>query len=435
MAYGIQVLKSKLAMKKIRAGLRYDYYEMKISTQDMPMVQNSRLMWLHPVLGWCSKAVDTVADRLQVKGWKNDNFGITEIFQMNNADVLFDSAILSALITSCSFIYIYKDETGFPSLQVIDGEHATGIIDPQTNLLEEGYAVLRSDDNGTPTLEAYFGPGFITYYPAGAEPYTIENNAPYPLLVPIIYRPDSKRPFGHSRISRAMMSIVEGAIRTVKRSEIAAEFYSFPQRYVVGTDADAVALDKWKATISTLLEITKDEDGDKPSVGQFSQQSMQPHLEQIRNFASLFAGETGLTMDDLGFVSENPSSAEAIKASHESLRVLVEKAQRTFASCFLNVGYLATCLRDKFPYERRQFYLTSLEWMPAFKPDAAALSSIGDGAIKVNQAVPGYFNFDNLEILTGIAPSSLEPPKDSPPQPVVTDDDDEDEDEDEPDEE
>lgn len=209
------------------------------------------------------------------------------------------------------------------------------------------------------------------------------------------------------------MSLTEGAVRTVKRSEISAEFYSFPQRYILGTDSEQEALDKWKATVSTFLEITKDQDGDKPTVGQFSQQSMQPYLDQIRGFASLFAGESGLTMDDLGFVSDNPSSAEAIKASHESLRVLAEKAQRTFGSCFLNVGYIAACLRDNFAYRRSQFFLTELQWRPAFKPDAAALSGIGDGAIKLNQAVPGYFNTDNLVDLTGIEPSSLPVPEES----------------------
>ena len=34
------------------------------------------------------------------------------------------------------------------------------------------------------------------------------------------------------------------------------------------------------------------------------------------------------------------------------------------------------------------------------------LSSIGDGAIKLNQAVPGYFNKENLRDLTGINYSS-----------------------------
>ena len=36
------------------------------------------------------------------------------------------------------------------------------------------------------------------------------------------------------------------------------------------------------------------------------------------------------------------------------------------------------------------------------------LSNIGDGAIKINQAVPGYFNNDNLRDLTGINASDLE---------------------------
>ena len=36
---------------------------------------------------------------------------------------------------------------------------------------------------------------------------------------------------------------------------------------------------------------------------------MTPHTEQLRMFAALFAGETGLTLDDLGFVTDNPSSA------------------------------------------------------------------------------------------------------------------------------
>lgn len=347
--------------------------------------------------------------RLQVRGWKNDNFNLEQIFQMNNADIFFDSAILSALISSCCFVYISEDETGFPRLQVIDGYDATGVIDPVTNLLKEGYAILEKDKHGKASLEAYFETGKTTFYPKDSSPYSIENSAPAPLLVPILYRPDARRPFGHSRISRAMMALTEGAVRTVKRSEISAEFYSFPQRYALGTDSDREPLDKWRATLSTLLEISKDDDGDKPTVGQFTQQSMQPYMDQIRTFASLFAGESGLTMDDLGFVSDNPASAEAIKASHESLRVLAEKAQRTFGSCFLNVGYLAACLRDHFPYQRRQLYLTELQWKPAFKPDASALSGIGDGAIKLNQAVPGYFNTDNLVDLTGIEPSEMEP--------------------------
>ena len=65
------------------------------------------------------------------------------------------------------------------------------------------------------------------------------------------------------------------------------------------------------------------------------------------------------------------------------------------------------CLRDEYPYYRNQVYETKPMWEPVFEPDSAMLSLIGDGAIKINQAVPGYFNKDNLRDLTGIDASSL----------------------------
>ena len=110
---------------------------------------------------------------------------------------------------------------------------------------------------------------------------------------------------------------------------------------------------------------------------------------------------TGFTHDDLGFVTDNPSSAEAIKASHETLRIAARKAQRCFGSGFLNVGYVARCIEDEMPYVRNQFYLTKPKWYPVFEPDVATLSGIGDAAIKINQAIPGFFGKDNLSDLTG----------------------------------
>lgn len=400
---GIGYLRKKLNLKRVRVQRRYRFYEMKNIVRDFQISTPPGLRDFMSVLGWCAKGVDSLADRLVFRGFKNDNFGMNEIFSMNNPDILFDSAVLSAMISSCCFIYISEGDDEYPQLQVIDGGNATGVMDPVTGLLREGYAVLERDENGSPSLEAYFLPGNTEYFRKGTRrSETIQNEAPAPLLVPIVYRPDAKRVFGHSRISRACMSITESAVRTAKRSEIAAEFFSFPQKYITGLSEDAELMEKWKATMSSLIAFTKDEEGDSPTLGQFAQQSMAPHTEQLRMFAALFAGETGLTLDDLGFATENPSSAEAIKASHENLRLAARKAQRTFGSGFLNVGYLASCLRDDFPYLRRQVYLTTPVWEPVFEPDFATLSLIGDGAIKINQAVPGYFGRENLRELTGI---------------------------------
>lgn len=403
---GVDFLRNRLMQKRVRVQLRYNYYEMKNGVTYMNTIIPPQFAWMAQVLGWCGKAVDSLADRLSFREFREDDFDLNTIFAMNNGDILPDSAVLSALISACSFVYISTDKTGYPRLQIIDGGNATGIADPITGMLKEGYAVIERDEHNKPELEAWFLPERTEYYRDGKLIRTDLNNAPYPLLVPVIYRPDATRPFGHSRISRACMSIMQGALRTLLRSEVSAEFYSFPQKYITGLSQDAEKLEKWQATISSFLSFSKDEDGDKPTLGQFTQQSMSPYTEQLRTFAALFAGETGLTLDDLGFVTDNPSSSEAIKASHENLRLAARKAQKTFGSCLLNAGYLAACVRDNYPYRREQLYRTKAVWEPVFEPDAAMMSSIGDGIGKINQAVPGYFGRTNLRDMTGVDPES-----------------------------
>ena len=406
---GIEYLKEKLRRKRIRVRRRYDYYEMKNMVFDFGISTPPDLRYWMGTLGWCARAVDSLADRLVFREFGSDIYGMNEIFEQNNKDILIDSAILGALIGSCDFIYITTDDNGFPRLKVVDGLHATGVIDPVTNMLQEGYAILEWDEYDKPILEVYMIPGHTEVRQDGRVVDVIQNSAPYPLLVPIINKPDAKRPFGHSRISRACMSIVGSAVRTVKRSEIASEFYSYPQKYVLGMDPSAAQMDKWQATMSSLLRIDKDDMGDVPKLGQFQQQSMSPHTEQLRMFASLFAGETGLTLDDLGFPSDNPSSADSIKASHESLRLIARKAQRDFGVGLKNAGYLAACVRDNTKYERQLVAGVTAKWEPIFEPDGSALSVIGDGAIKINQAVAGYFDKETLRDLTGIEAASENP--------------------------
>jgi len=399
---GIEYLRNKLIAKKGRVMLRYSFYDMKHAARDFGISTPPDLRSMMNVLGWCGKAVDALADRLSFQGFGNDAYGLNDIYAMNNQDIMPDSAILGALISACSFIYIVAGEDGYPLMRVIDGRHATGIIDPVTNMLKEGYAILEFDEFDQPITEAYFVAGATIYYEKGKEPYTVKNSAPYPLLVPVIYRPDATRPFGHSRISRACMSIVDGAMRTVKRSEISAEFYSYPQKYILGMDSNAEQMEKWRATMSSMLRIDKDDDGDKPTVGQFQAAAQTPHTDQLRVFAGLFAGETGLTLDDLGFPSANPSSSEAIRAAHESLRLTARKAQKTFGVGLINAGYLAACVRDSYPYKRNQLTQTKLNWGPIFEPDITALSGIGDAVQKIQMAYPDYFTEEKLRELTGI---------------------------------
>lgn len=406
---GVVYLERKLNTKRSRVLLRYNYYEQKAIASDLGISTPKGLEWLNSINGWCTKAVDNLADRLQFDKFDDDYFNFQEMFEQNNPDIFYDDAILSALISSCSFVLVTrgtKNDLGQRiRFQVIDGGNATGIIDDFTKLLTEGYAVLKRSDDGNVVSYAYCTIGKTEIYENGQLIATETFNANYCALVPIIYKPDAKRQFGHSRISRACMDYARQAMRTIKRMEISAEFYSFPQKYVTGLSQDAEDLDKWKSAMSAMLAFTKDDEGGSPTIGQFQTGSMSPHIEQIKSIASMFAGETGLTLDDLGFVTSNPSSAEAIKAGHEGLRLMATKAQRCFSVGFKNVGYIGACIRDNQAYLREEVFNTKVIWRPTFEPDAQMLSAIGDGILKLNQAMDEggtYIDGEKLRRLTGI---------------------------------
>ena len=400
--YGIDYLRGKLAARQDRVNLRYQYYEMKNKMQKIKALIPPEFQVLTYTMGWCAKAVDALADRIIFDGFRHDDFYLEQLFRMNNPDILFDSAVLSALISSCCFLYIGYGDGDYPVIECIDGLNATGIIDTTTNLLTEGYAILENDpETGMPLKEAYFLPDRTEIYISGDLKDTVVHPAGAPLLVPVIYRPDAKRPFGHSRISRSCMDIVQTARRTMLRAEVGAEYYSVPQKYIVGI-SQKTQFDNKKASMSSFLKITNDGNADKPTLGQFEQQSMAPHMEHMKMLASLFAGETGLTLDDLGFTTDNPASYDAIRASHESLRLTARKAQRSFGAGFLNAGYLAACLRDNETYERAAFRDVQPVWQPIFEPDGAALGAIGDAIFKINQAVPDYVGDNAIRAMTGM---------------------------------
>ena len=410
---GIDYLRNLLEDKQARVERCYKYYKQKDKMDNSQAItENKEMQRITKKVGWIQKAVDSLTNRLQFSSFGNDDeLMVNDIFMRNNRDVLFNTMFKGAIISSCDFVYISQNTDGTARLQVIDGYNATGVIDTSTMLLTEGYAVLERDSyTGLPTLEAYFVKGKTQYFKDGQLMGEIPNMLDYPLLVPIIYNPDATRPFGQSLITDSLMKYVDDAKETLRLMSVSSQFYSFPQKWVTGLDNDTDTFDKWKMVMSAMMAFGRDEDGNTPTVGQFQQQSMSPYNEQLKTLASLFGGETGLTLDDMGFPSSNPSSAEGIKASHETLRLMARGAQKTFEVGIINVAFLAKSLESNMQFKRSEFANLKVRWKPVFEIDATMLSGIGDGAIKVNNAVEGYFDKTTLEDLTGIEASKDDEP-------------------------
>lgn len=95
---GMEYLKQKLAKFSLRGTTRYRYYDMKVNDNKRNLLMPVEIQGRYrSCIGWCSKAVDALADRLVFREFANDVFGLNEIFEMNSSDIFFDSAILIPL--------------------------------------------------------------------------------------------------------------------------------------------------------------------------------------------------------------------------------------------------------------------------------------------------------------------------------------------------
>ena len=89
----LDYLRKKLADHKIRVDTRYRYYDMKYkephTSFTMPPQIRDRFK---STVGWTSKAVDALADRLSFRDFDNDNFNINKIFQIDRKSTRLNSS-------------------------------------------------------------------------------------------------------------------------------------------------------------------------------------------------------------------------------------------------------------------------------------------------------------------------------------------------------
>lgn len=356
-----QKLLEQLLAKQKRNRTRQDYYDQKVSFKDLGISVPPALRNMESVLGWPAKTVDVLADRIHFErfvapGQENNPFGLDEIAIENDFRNVFSQVATSALTHSCSFITVTNGDlsAGEPDILWLpkSAQAATGIWNPRRRALSAGLSLLSTGESGAPEDMVLYLPDRTIYLRLGSGGRLFYEAVPNPtgrvLMEPVIADADLRRPFGRSRISRAVMSLTDSAIRTIVRSEIGAEFFAAPQRYVTGADPDIFesSAERWSAVMSRVLTVSRDEDGNAPAMGEFSQMSMQPHTDQLRQWAALLAAESQIPLDELGFPSDNPSSDSAIQSQRDPLRLAADRCIRGFQSSIHRLAVTSVMLRD-----------------------------------------------------------------------------------------
>lgn len=384
-----------LLLKKGRNRLRETYYDGKNRLKDLQISLPPQLRTVETVVGWPAKAVDMLAARSIFDGFTFANGEtspqLERVLAQNQFKNLYRETVTSELINSCAFITVSAGKPGEPPVVIsaYTAENAAAIWDGRKKRIKAGLAIVKHGQD-VEIIYMYTDMAVIEITESGkqAQARYIPHNAGRPLMEPLRYAPSLARPFGKSRISRAVMSITDSAVRAALRTEVAAEFFTTPQKYLLGVDENVLGdMTQWEAYIGQILAIGTNQDGQTPQFGQLSQMTMEPHISYMRSLAARFAGETGIPVSSLGVVSDNPSSAQAIYAAKEDLITDAELLNSTNGESLRNVALLTMSIMTGTPVNGLPD--DALYVAPRFKnPAIPSVVSQADAMSKMIAAIP-----------------------------------------------
>lgn len=293
---------------------------------------------------WPQKAVDALADRIRLKSLTvpyGDQDALDAVVRNNDLVGNYNAHVAAKLLYGCMAATVTRAEGGAARVRFHSAETFTALPDPdgRDGIVAGGLAIARRErtpwSNGlvVPTVVNLHVPNNVGEFRQVASGQWTYSDGPTPEPTPSLYvfshrGTGTLAPFGRTRITKFVRTLAQDAVRCMWHMQVSGAFYSMAKLYMTGlTDAqfDAVMANKDAYQLSRILALTVGVEGQNPNVGQLSGNSPQPFIDELRALACQFSGATGVPLNSLGIVQDNPSSAEAIQAAREDICLIADQ--------------------------------------------------------------------------------------------------------------
>lgn len=389
-----------LANKASKVQDKYDYYDADNDIRDFGISVPRKMVNNRPGIGWASRAVNTLGDRVVFEGFAGDSFSINDYLESTQGIGVINQAKHDAFVAGCAFVAVSDDpdpESNKKLLIPFTALEATGVVDQKTGLLKYGLAVTEWSKE-TKKINQYaqrtlfapadymlFMPDFTAIFKNKALYDIVENPTGRCLLHHLSHRSSVNRPLGKSRITNTVRRIIQEVGRQKRREEIAEEFYSNPQRYINGLAEGAKKDDKLDSALGKAWTITKDEDGDKPDIGQLAQMNIDQFETAKKDKARDFCAETALTLRNLGYETGNPAGPESLKAMSDDLLLEAQTSQTDMGEQIKEIAITLRLALDGNNNIPDGLKTLKPAWKPIFQVDIGAA---GDAMFKLFEVMP-----------------------------------------------
>jgi hypothetical protein len=398
----LTMLRSDLLDQRFRLQLLDSYFNGEQVIRDLGISIPPQLKTLHTVIGWPRIGVEALEQRLDLEAFRwADGRDATDLTEIAEANDWFDEASLGhldALTYGREYMAVGAGE-GPDDPPLVTFESPLDMTLSWDARLRLATSALRECQAQDYSFGLAPEERLVTLYLPMQTIYAVQTDGGWQVIdrdvhnlgmVPVLRMANRQRTadrIGRSEITPEVMSITDAACRRLMGIEVAAEFFGAPQRYILGAsesafqDAEGNAKSAWDTYIGRVLALERDEDGQVPTVGAFTAHDPSGQTKIIDLYARIMATQLGLPPHMLGYTSDNPASADAIRSSEGMLVKKAERRIRRFGATHREAMRLALWVRDGEPPEKSR--RIEVVWRNPATPTIAAQT---DAAVKMVQA-------------------------------------------------
>lgn len=394
-AASVGLLRAKLIKVSPKNRLKSDLYESKRTAEDLGIaIPDGMNELINAVIGWPGTVVDVLEERLDFQGWTGaDDLALIDVYDDNQLAVEAGRGHLDTIVYGCGFAAVGRGDTsvGEPGIlvSVESTESCTVEWDFRLRRAKTGLSQTR-DENGVVQLETLYLPDETIRFERVRGELVVVDRDPHKLgrvpVARILNRDRASDVNGRSEITRAVEYYTYAALRTLTGLEVNREFYTSPKwsalnadPEVFGMSEDNSAKENRKAGFSAtqgrlnVIPPQVDEDGQPVEVKlhEFRPAPPTPYIDQVKLYSQLLAAESGMPAPYLGFVTDNPASADSIRQQEYRLVKRAERRQTSFGLAWREVAYLSLLLRDG-AVDPVAFRQIGTKWRDAATPTRAA---------------------------------------------------------------
>lgn len=383
-----------------------DYYESRVEPEEIGIDSVPESVRVPARCDWARKAVTSVSERVRLDGFtfpgEFEDPTMSALERGGAVSDAFNRHVSSELTHGCMFATVNRGPAGAPFVRMHTAETACAIWDEAEQRVGAGLAVADvartawSPSTPVPVQANLHLPDAVVVLrrtgPSEWEAETLPHPMGRPLMEALCYRPTGTKPFGESRITPAVRYLVDEVLRTLRNMAVSSALYAAPSKYALGLTEeqyDAMAQNKPSFAVTSMFLATKDDDGNTVQYGQLPANAPTPFVDALMTYGKIFSGVTGVPLNSLGIVQDNPSSAEAISAQREDICVAAEDCIETNRVGMRNVALMAMAIGSNVGLDGLSDEQRSV--IPNFRdPMRPNLAATADAMTKIAGVLPDF---------------------------------------------